>query len=64
MRKSYNGFTGELVKLEAKDLRAYGICEKQYDLSIYDNEKGAAISFTGVKLADVKFHGGAVSFGE
>lgn len=62
---SYNGFTGELVKLERKpDMKIFNshigyIC----DLSIYDSEKQVTHSFAGVKLEDVKFLGGAVSFG-
>lgn len=66
MQVSYNGFTGELVKLEYKH-RTYnartGEDFASYDLSIYDSEKQVTHSFTGVKLEDVKFLGGAVSFG-
>lgn len=58
MRVTYNGFTGELVKLEKTFCRP-----QSYDLSIYDSEKQATISFTGVKLEDVKFLSGAVTFG-
>lgn len=58
MQVSYNGFTGELVKLEKSFCNT-----KAYDLSIYDSEKQVAHSFTGVNLEDVKFLGGAVSFG-
>lgn len=64
MQVSYNGFTGELVKLERA---TYGIprsaSETLYGLVIYDSEKQVTHSFTGVKLEDVKFMGGAVSFG-
>ena len=59
MQVTYNGFTGELVKLEREDFHAYHI----YNLSIYDSEHRVTHSFTGVKLEDVKFSGGAVSFG-
>lgn len=65
MQVSYNGFTGELVKLEKMDtllLRPY-VQRDIYNLSIYDSEKQVTHSFTGVKLEDVKFLGGAVSFG-
>ncbi len=62
MRITYKGYTGELVKLEQKKI---GIADEisVYDLSIYDEEKNVIHSFTGVKLEDVKFSGGAVSFG-
>lgn len=62
MQVTYNGFTGELVKLERHTV----VCCAEhyiYDLSIYDSEKHVTHSFTGVKLEDVKFFGGAVSFG-
>ena len=62
MQVTYNGFTGELVKLEQKKI---GIADEisVYDLSIYDEEKNVIHSFTGVKLEDVKFLSGAVTFG-
>lgn len=71
MQVTYNGFTGELVKLEKKETGRYTPSpfdtEKHpvsgYDLTLYDSEKQAAISFTGVKLEDVKFLGVEVSFG-
>lgn len=71
MQVTYNGFTGELVKMEKKETGRYTVTpydtEKhlvfEYDISIYDREKKATISFTGVKLEDVKFLGGAVAFG-
>lgn len=57
MQVTYNGFTGELVKLEKT------FCKPQfYDLSIYDSEKQVTHSFTGVKFEDMKFLGGAVTF--
>lgn len=61
MQVIYNGFTGELVKMEQKRI---GIANEIiiYDLSIYDSEKQVTHSFTGVKLEDVKFLGGAVAF--
>lgn len=73
MQATYNGFTGELVKLEKlekKETGRYTVTpygtEKHpvfgYDISIYVREKKATISFTGVKLEDVKFSGGAVTF--
>lgn len=64
MQVSYNGFNGELVKLELKvfDKISY-TATRTYSLSIYDSEKQVTHSFDGVKLRDVKFLGGAVSFG-
>lgn len=64
MQVSYNGFTGELVKLEKMDtllLQPY-VQRDIYNLSICDSEKQVTHSFTGVKLEDVKFLGGAVTF--
>ena len=75
MQVTYNGFTGGLVKLERTSVDVtlrtsiIGMPTQQsdswnYDLSIYDREKHVTHSFTGVKLEDVKFSGGAVTFGE
>lgn len=66
MQVEYNGFTGELVKLEqhkkkTNQFPCTEVCE--YDLSIYDNEKHVTLSFTGVKMKDMKFLCGVVSFG-
>lgn len=61
MQVTYNGFTGELVKLERKPQPMFE--RYLYDLSIYDKENQVTHSFTGVKLEDVKFLGGAVTFG-
>lgn len=65
MKVSYNGFTGLLLKLEARSselgLLAGAV---SYSLDIWDAEKNVTHSFTGVKLSDVKFLGGALSFGE
>lgn len=66
MQVEYNGFTGELVKLERKENRYAalpGIGIQRYNLSIYDAEKRVTHSFDGVNLEDIKFLGGAVSFG-
>lgn len=71
MQVTYNGFTGELVKLEKKETERYTLSpfdtEKQpvfrYDLTLYDSEKQITYSFTGVKLENVKFLGEAVTFG-
>lgn len=68
LKVEYNGFTGELVKFEREigiisttdDGRIYG--GNTYSLSIYDSEKRVMHSFSGVKLEDVKFLSGAVSF--
>lgn len=64
MKVSYNGFTGELVKLERKpDMKMFNShIGYIYDLSIYDSGKQVTHSFTGAKLEDVKFLGWAVSF--
>lgn len=62
MRVSYNGFIGELFKLERNfDIVRHGIV---YKLDIRDHEKEVTYSFDKVKLSDVKFLGGVVSFGE
>lgn len=69
MQVTYNGFTGELLKLERvsrdKSDVPIGIKFDQlpFDLSIYDSQKNVTHSFAGVKLEDVKFLGGAVTFG-
>lgn len=67
MHVSYNGFAGELVKLERRTIPGNFITDTKaaivYDLSIYGSEKQVTHSFSGVKLEDVKFLGGAVSFG-
>lgn len=62
MKVEYNGFTGELVKLERKDLRVFGVEGSAYSLVIEDKEKHVKHDFDNVKLEDVKFLGGAVSF--
>lgn len=62
MQVSYSGFTGELVKLERNfDIVRNGIA---YDLDIRDHEKEVTYSFDKVKLSDVKFLNGVISFGE
>ena len=63
MKVTYNGFTGELVKLEQEDLRAFGVKDRIYKLSIYESEHKVTHSFTGVKLEDVTFSGGVITFG-
>lgn len=60
MQVTYNGFTGELVKLQQYSCVTNGWL---YELDIYDSEKKCTHLFTGVKLEDVKFLGGEVSFG-
>lgn len=72
MQVTYNGFTGELIELKRKKniVTNYntGISSegysKDYDLSIYDSEKRVTHSFIGVKMEDVKFNCGTVSFGK
>lgn len=72
MQVTYNGFTGELVKLERSyagkfelpvGLAGAANVKWLYGLSIYDSEKQVTHSFSCVKLEDVKFMDGAVSFG-
>lgn len=62
MKATYNGMTGELVKLEAIYLSHSKDLSNAYNLSIYDREKKCEHSFYNVNLADVKFSGGEVSF--
>lgn len=59
MKVSYNGFTGELVKMERKKENIPVVI---YDLIIYETEKKVTHSFADVTLNDVKFLGGSVSF--
>lgn len=61
MQVTCNGFTGDLVKLEQKRV---GFANEiiLYDLSIYDIEKNVTHVFTGVKLEDIKFMNGEVTF--
>lgn len=67
MQVTYNGFTGELVKLELNTTNLGGLnvpsINGGYQLHIFDREKQVNYSFTGVRLEDVKFLGGAVAFG-
>ena len=62
MYVTYKGFTGELFKLEKDfDHLRNGVV---YNLDIRDHEKEVTHSFDKVRLSDVKFLGGVVSFGE
>ncbi len=61
MKVSYNGFTGELVKLEGLKCSTLN-GSYIYDISIYDDEKRVTYSFTSVKLEDLKFLNGEVTF--
>lgn len=76
MKATYNGFTGELVKLErlsiSQSMSAVNVISgstinqkisRLYNLSIYDSENHVTHSFTNVKLEDVKFSGGVMTFG-
>lgn len=64
MQVTYNGFTGELAKLEKSEEAGFkGSGVFCYNLSIYSKENRATISFSAVRLEDVKFLGGAVTFG-
>lgn len=62
MKATYNGFTGELVKLERRPNLIFP-GNYIYDISIYESEKKVTHSFTGVKLEDWEFLGGPVTFG-
>lgn len=64
MQISYNGFTGELVKLEnmGHEFARSGTSINFYGLSIFDSGKQVTHSFAGVKLEDIKFLNGEVSF--
>lgn len=59
LKASYNGFTGELFKFERRSRFSEVAI---YDLEIFDIEKNVTHSFYGVKLEDVKFLVGAVTF--
>lgn len=75
MQVTYNGFTGELVKLERKATSIFSykpdggretksfFMEPDFNLIIYDEDKREVLTFTSVRLEDVKFSGGEVSFG-
>lgn len=63
MKATYKGFTGRIKNLnESSFFDKENIGNVLYDLSIYDSESCATISFEGVDLKDVKFSGGEVSF--
>lgn len=69
MRVTYNGFTGELMKLE-REIGMMGITDDglvhfdvRYTLTIYDSKKKVTHSFNGVKLENVKFIGIEVALG-
>lgn len=61
MKVTYNGFTGELVKLEATYLSKSEDIDSTYNLVIFDRGKRVECSFRDVKLADVKFIGGTAT---
>ena len=65
LKVSYKEFEGELVKLEQKKGVFNGavLLKYAYDISIFDAERKVTYSFTNVELEDLKFLGGAVSFG-
>lgn len=67
MKVSYNGVTGELIKLERSDVKfsCYNGTAQAYKwtLDIWDDEKGCKVSFPAVVLKDVKFLGGEVTYG-
>lgn len=63
MQVTYNGVTGDFVKLEKSyDLIRNG--ENPYVLTIFDSKNLVTHTFSGIKLEDVKFSGGAVTFAE
>lgn len=59
MKVSYNGFTGELLKFERRSRFHEAAI---YDLEIFEIDMDVTHSFYGVKLEDVKFLSGEVSF--
>lgn len=61
MQITYKGYSGELVKLEKTKCPPLNGAHI-YDISIYDGENMCTHSFTNIKLEDVKFIGGVVSF--
>lgn len=76
MQVTYNGFTGDLVKLERYSQSVIKVPDDDgelkitnfwigdtWDVLILDKEKAEFRHFTGVNLEDVKFLGGAVTFG-
>lgn len=74
MKVTYNGVTGELIKLERKATQIFSykpdgemktqtfFVEPDFDLIIYNEEKRELRAFSNVKLSDVRFSGGEVSF--
>lgn len=70
MQVTYNGFTGELVKLERKVIDPESIYIDSvpikfadgYELQIFTPDNSGIVAFTGVKLKDIKISGGAVTF--
>lgn len=75
MKVSYKSVTGELLRLEkSKEMMGFALAINanplsakptyNYDLDIFDIEKECKISFTGVKLKDIKFLNSTASFVE
>lgn len=70
MQVSYNGFTGELVKLERKVIDPESLYidsipikfADSYELQIFTPDNGGIVSFTGVKPQGIKILGGVVTF--
>ena len=70
MQVTYNGFTGELVKLERKVIDPESLYIDSapikfadgYELQIFTPDNSGIVAFTGVKLKDIKISGGAVTF--
>ena len=63
MQVTYNGFTGELVKLERKVIDSQSLyidsipirLADNYELQIFTPENGGIVEFFGVKIKDVEF---------
>lgn len=70
MQVSYNGFIGELVKLERKVIDPKSLYidsipikfADSYELQIFTPDNGGIVSFTGVKPQGIKILGGVVTF--
>lgn len=70
MQVTYNGFTGELVKLERRVIDPESLYidsipikfADSYELQIFTPDNGGIVSFIGVKLQSIKILGGAVTF--
>lgn len=54
MQVTYNGFTGELVRLEQTGIEKCGrFMHRTYSIAIADDERKATYSFTNVDMRNV-----------